>query len=179
LEETLKQANGKRVCGIFNAGQVSSRFLRRVVAASLATTLTAAAHAQADVHTVSTPINFAYNYTTELNKSDYALQGFVVSESMELNSKEFQGTLAAVLNQKPEGKQLVGTVYISVALNVVGRLSDLKIVRSSLDATADREALRALESLADMRFTLPQENGQRVQQVVVPVTFGPIASQDK
>jgi hypothetical protein len=43
LQAALRQAGGKRVCGIFNRDQLSARFLRRVAAASVATTLAATA----------------------------------------------------------------------------------------------------------------------------------------
>jgi hypothetical protein len=43
LQLALRQARGKRVCGIFNRDQLSARFLRRVAAASVATTLAATA----------------------------------------------------------------------------------------------------------------------------------------
>jgi hypothetical protein len=43
LHAALREAGGKRVCGIFNRDQLSARFLRRVVAASVATTLAATA----------------------------------------------------------------------------------------------------------------------------------------
>jgi hypothetical protein len=43
LQAALRQAGGKRVCGIFNRHQLSARFLRRVAAASVATTLAATA----------------------------------------------------------------------------------------------------------------------------------------
>lgn len=43
LQLALRQARGKRVCGIFNRDQLSARFLSRVAAASVATTLAATA----------------------------------------------------------------------------------------------------------------------------------------
>ena len=46
LQTALRQAGGKRICGIFNRDQLSVRFLRRVAAASVATTLVATACTQ-------------------------------------------------------------------------------------------------------------------------------------
>jgi protein TonB len=150
-----------RICGRFNRSQLSSPFLKYAASALIASSLVISSPAQE-----SNP-----DKSSELVDDDVIFGQFEVQPHPKIGWKLFYAKLYNELNV-PQTLKDKTKIFVEFVVDTTGNMVDLKIVRSD-DPQLNKEAIRALETLAET-FVPGTQQGKAVRvRQVLPVVFDP------
>lgn len=175
--DLLKETN-KEICGIFSEKQVAKGYenYRQLVATTVFTlgigVLSSTIHAQEETDPFKFPSTISKDTTSFEDKN--AIVGFIIHETeVEPPTADYPGGIAAIRSFFKENiiypsDSVEGKVYISIIVDTLGRVTNVRI-KKSLSPLADAEVVRVAKM---MIFNPARVNGKPVNsRIYLPCTF--------